>query len=57
MQRTSMCPNRARDCISYIQSNCPFVEFVREVTDMQVSQVAPVILPEMYKIFSQAEVC
>ncbi|KAI0216737.1 Importin-9 [Lamellibrachia satsuma] len=31
-------------------------EFCREVTDMQVSQVAPVILPEMYKIFTQAEV-
>ena len=33
-----------------------FAEFCREVTDMQIPQVAPVILPEMYKIFIQAEV-
>ena len=32
-------------------------EFCREVTDNQMPQVAPVILPEMYKIFTQAEVC
>jgi len=31
-------------------------EFCREVTDNQMPQVAPVILPEMFKIFSQAEV-
>ncbi|KAI8511530.1 Importin 9 [Branchiostoma belcheri] len=31
-------------------------EFTREVTDAQMPQVAPVILPEMYKIFTQAEV-
>ena len=33
-----------------------FAEFCREVTDTQMPQVAPVILPEMYKIFTQAEV-
>ncbi|CAH1784945.1 unnamed protein product [Owenia fusiformis] len=31
-------------------------EFCREVTDTQISQVAPVILPEMYKIFTQFEI-
>jgi hypothetical protein len=31
-------------------------EFCSEVTDLQMPQVAPVILPEMYKIFTQAEV-
>uniref|UniRef100_A0A3P9BBQ7 Importin 9 n=2 Tax=Haplochromini TaxID=319058 RepID=A0A3P9BBQ7_9CICH len=31
-------------------------EFTREVTDTQMPLVAPVILPEMYKIFSMAEV-
>ncbi|KAG7472163.1 hypothetical protein MATL_G00105990 [Megalops atlanticus] len=31
-------------------------EFTREVTDMQMPFVAPVILPEMYKIFTMAEV-
>lgn len=33
-----------------------FVEFTREVTDTQMPLVAPVILPEMYKIFTMAEV-
>lgn len=33
---------------------CP--EFTREVTDTQMPLVAPVILPEMYKIFTMAEV-
>ena len=32
------------------------VEFTREVTDTQMPLVAPVILPEMYKIFTMAEV-
>ncbi|KAM9408998.1 importin-9 isoform 2-T2 [Pholidichthys leucotaenia] len=31
-------------------------EFTREVTDAQMPLVAPVILPEMYKIFTMAEV-
>ncbi|XP_069141482.1 importin-9-like isoform X2 [Argopecten irradians] len=31
-------------------------EFTQDVTDTQMGQVAPVILPEMYKIFLQAEV-
>lgn len=31
-------------------------EFTREVTDTQMPLVAPVILPEMYKIFTMAEV-
>ncbi|EDO29874.1 predicted protein, partial [Nematostella vectensis] len=31
-------------------------EFCREVTDAQMPQVAPVILPEMYKIFVQDQV-
>ncbi|KAK2163574.1 hypothetical protein LSH36_77g04009 [Paralvinella palmiformis] len=31
-------------------------EFCREVTDTQMPRVAPVILPEMYKIFTQDEV-
>ncbi|VTJ91776.1 Hypothetical predicted protein, partial [Marmota monax] len=30
-------------------------EFTREVTDTQMPLVAPVILPEMYKIFTMAE--
>ncbi|XP_071960511.1 importin-9-like [Antedon mediterranea] len=30
-------------------------EFSREVTDMQMPNVAPVILPEMYRIFTNAE--
>lgn len=33
-----------------------FIEFTREVTDTQMPLVAPVILPEMYKIFTMAEV-
>lgn len=33
-----------------------FAEFTREVTDTQMPLVAPVILPEMYKIFTMAEV-
>lgn len=33
-----------------------FPEFTREVTDTQMPLVAPVILPEMYKIFTMAEV-
>lgn len=33
-----------------------FSEFTREVTDTQMPLVAPVILPEMYKIFTMAEV-
>ena len=32
------------------------VEFCREVTDVQMPQVASVILPEMYKIFTQQNV-
>lgn len=31
-------------------------EFTREVTDTQMPLVAPVILPEMYRIFTMAEV-
>lgn len=31
-------------------------EFTREVTDTQMPLVAPVILPQMYKIFTMAEV-
>jgi len=38
------------DCV------CIFVEFCREVTDVQMPQVASVILPEMYKIFTQQNV-
>ncbi|XP_033102932.1 importin-9-like [Anneissia japonica] len=30
-------------------------EFTREVTDMQMPNVAPVIMPEMYRIFTNAE--
>ncbi len=33
-----------------------FAEFCREVTDVQMPQVAPVILPEMYNIFTQDQV-
>ena len=33
-----------------------FAEFSREVTDTQMPQVAPVILPEMYKIFTNDQV-
>lgn len=33
-----------------------FIEFTREVTDVQMPDVAPVILPQMYKIFTMAEV-
>ena len=33
-----------------------FTEFCREVTDIQIPHVAPLILPEMYKIFIHAEV-
>lgn len=33
-----------------------FTEFCSEVTDNQMPQVAPVILPEMYKIFTQDQV-
>jgi len=32
------------------------VEFCREVGDVQMPQVASVILPEMYKIFTQQNV-
>ena len=43
------------------RSHCYFLvfilEFTQDVTDTQMGQVAPVILPEMYKIFMQAEVC
>lgn len=35
---------------------CSCAEFTREVTDTQMPLVAPVILPEMYKIFTMAEV-
>jgi len=35
---------------------CMFAEFCREVTDLQMPQVASVILPEMYKIFTQQNV-
>ena len=31
-------------------------EFCREVTDNQMPQVSPVILPEMFKILSQVDV-
>lgn len=37
-------------------SFCHLTEFTREVTDTQMPLVAPVILPEMYKIFTMAEV-
>lgn len=44
----------------YIFKICEYVfaspEFTREVTDTQMPLVAPVILPEMYKIFTMAEV-
>lgn len=44
--------------LSYRAGCTPFlsVEFTREVTDTQMPLVAPVILPEMYKIFTMAEV-
>lgn len=45
--------------ISYLEmKQCPNMstEFTREVTDTQMPLVAPVILPEMYKIFTMAEV-
>ena len=32
-------------------------EFCQDVTDTQMSHVAPVILPELYKVFIGAEVC
>ena len=32
-------------------------EFTQDVTDIQMAEVAPVILPEMYKIFIAGEVC
>lgn len=45
---------------SYKKEKLPFffhfLEFTREVTDTQMPLVAPVILPEMYKIFTMAEV-
>lgn len=41
----------------YVTTCCPSCpEFTREVTDTQMPLVAPVILPEMYKIFTMAEV-
>ena len=39
------------DILLYIIS-----EFTQDVTDTQMVHVAPVILPEMYKIFVQHEV-
>ena len=33
-----------------------FAEFCREVSDIQMPHVAPLILPEMYKIFVHADV-
>ncbi|EDO40537.1 predicted protein [Nematostella vectensis] len=44
--------------ILFIYTSLLFVcsEFCREVTDAQMPQVAPVILPEMYKIFVQDQV-
>ena len=33
-----------------------FPEFTQDVTDIQMANVAPVILPQMYKIFMQHEV-
>ena len=31
-------------------------EFVRDLSDSQISNVAPVILPDMYRIFMEKEV-
>jgi len=31
-------------------------EFTRDLTDTQIPQVAPVILPDMYRIFMEREV-
>lgn len=41
---------------SFVYNFLFFAEFTREVTDTQMPLVAPVILPEMYKIFTMAEV-
>lgn len=50
-------------CVDWIECTnqtcmqcCFYPEFTREVTDTQMPLVAPVILPEMYKIFTMAEV-
>ena len=43
-------------CFRLNSNVCMVVEFCREVTDMQMPQVASVILPEMYKIFTQQNV-
>ena len=43
-------------CFRLKNGVCVRVEFCREVTDLQMPQVASVILPEMYKIFTQQNV-
>lgn len=48
--------NRQCICAAIKQHVMCFVEFTREVTDVQMPDVAPVILPQMYKIFTMAEV-
>ena len=42
----------------YLSFDCPsfLTEFTQDVTDTQMGHVAPVILPEMYKIFLHADV-
>ena len=40
-----------------MQLLCCTAEFCREVTDIHMPVVAPVILPEMLKIFTQHDVC
>jgi len=57
----SWLPHRTDGCHYFVTAtNLLFVlrceEFTREVTDTQMPLVAPVILPEMYKIFTMAEV-
>lgn len=33
------------------------LEFVEDISDLQIPHIAPVLLPEMLKIFSHPEVC
>lgn len=48
-------------CFIIIWSNfqlcLKFIELAGEVTDLQIPHVAPVIFPEMLKIFANPEVC
>ena len=50
------CWTNTKPLLVHLPWICLFSEFCREVTDIQIPHVAPVILPEMYKIFIHAEV-